>query len=91
MEGRVYRIRDKVAARKVLEDDRIKRFGYIQRDGTFLGVGEGDYIYIEATEDVFKFIEESGAFERPENEEEIKKKILEEQEAAMEKVSFLGM
>ncbi len=91
MEARVYRIKDKAKAQEVLSRDEIKRSGYIQRDGNSLGVGEGDYIYIEATDEVFKIIEESGAFERPENEEEVKKKIEEEQEAAMGGVGFLGM
>lgn len=91
MEARVYKIKDKSAAIKILEDDRIKRFGYIQRDGASLGVGDGDYIYIEASDEIFKLLEESGAFERPENEKEVKKKIQEEQEAAMGGVGFLGM
>ena len=91
MEVRVYRIVDKAKAREILERDEIKRAGYIQRDGASLGVGEGDYIYIKADDAVFKIMEESGAFERPENEEEIKKKIEEEQDAAMSGVGFLGM
>ncbi len=91
MEARVYLIKDKAKAQEVLSRDEIKRFGYIQRDGNSLGIGDGDYIYIEATEDIFKIIEDSGAFERPENEEEVKKKIEEEQEAAMGGVGFLGM
>ncbi|MDN5358923.1 MAG: hypothetical protein PWP76_766 [Candidatus Diapherotrites archaeon] len=91
MEARVYKIVDKAKAKEVLETDEVKRFGYIQRDGATLGVGEGDYVYIEATPEIFKLIEESGAFERPENEEEVKKKIQEEQEAAMGGVGFLGM
>ncbi len=91
MEVRVYRIKDRAKAREVLERDEVKRVGYVQRDGASLGVGEGDYIYIKADESVFKIIEESGAFERPENEEEVRKKIEEEQEAAMSGVGFLGM
>jgi len=91
MEARVYKIKDRAAAEKILEDDRVKRYGYIQRDGAFLGVGDGTYIYIEAKGDIFELIEGSGAFERPENEEEIKKKIKEEQDSATGAVNFLGM
>ena len=91
MEARVYKILDKAKAAQVLSRDEIKRFGYIQRSGDSLGVGEGDYIYIEANDDMFRVIEESGAFKRPSNEVEIKKKIEEEQEAAMGGVGFLGM
>ncbi len=91
MEARVYKILDKAKALEVLSRDEIKRFGYIQRSGESLGVGAGDYVYIEATDDVFRILEESGAFKRPQNESEIKKKIEEEQEAAMGGVGFLGM
>lgn len=91
MEARVYKILDKAKALEVLSRDEIKRFGYIQRSGESLGVGEGDYVHIEATDDIFRILEESGAFKRPENEEKIKKKIEEEQEAAMGGVGFLGM
>ena len=91
MEARVYRVKDRAKAKHVLERDEIKRAGYIERDGASLGVGEGLYVYIKAHDDVFKIIEDSGAFERPENEDAIKKKIEEEQEAAMGGVGFLGM
>ena len=91
MEARVYRLKNKAAAKAILEEDRIKRFGYIQRDGQSLGVGDGDYIYLEADEETFEIIENSGAFERPENEGDVKKKIQEEQEAAIGGVSLLGM
>ena len=87
---RVYRIRDRAAARKVLESDEVKRVGYILRDGKSLGVGEGEYVYIKADEAIHRLFEESGAFERPENEEEIRKKIEEEQESANAGVGFLG-
>jgi len=87
----VYRITDKAKAREVLDRDEVKRVGYIQRNGASLGVGEGDYVYIKADNAVFQILEESGAFERPENEDEIIKKIEEEQEAAMGGVGFLGM
>ena len=91
MEARVYRLKNKAAAKAILEEDRIKRFGYIQRDGQSLGVGDGDYIYLEADEETFEIIENSGAFERPENEGDVKKKIQEEQEAAIGGVGLLGM
>ncbi len=91
MEARVYKVLDRTKAKSVLDRDEIKRFGYIERSGSSLGVGDGDYVYIEATEEIFKILEESGAFERPDNEDEIKKKIEEEQEAAMGGVGFLGM
>jgi hypothetical protein len=71
MEARVYKVTDKAKARAVLDSDEIKRFGYVERDGSSLGVGDGLYIYIEATPEIFEMLEKSGAFERPENEEEI--------------------
>ena len=86
METRVYMIKDKCAARKLLEDDRLKRTGYILQE-----IEGKEYIYIKGGEEVFKLIEESGAFERPENEEELKKKFEEAEESASAGVgSFLG-
>ncbi len=85
METRVYRIKDKSAASKVLDDDRVKKTGYIVRE--FDGA---EYVYLKADEEVFRILEESGAFERPENEEDIKKKIEETEESANAGVSFLG-
>ncbi len=86
METRVYMVKDKNAARKILDDDRLKRTGY-----TIQEIDGREYIYVKGDEEVFRFIEESGAFEKPENEEELKKRFEEAEESANAGVgSFLG-
>ena len=70
METRVYMVRDSCAAKRVLDDDRLKRTGYILQE-----IDGREYIYIKGSEEVFRLVEESGAFERPENEEELKRKF----------------
>jgi len=86
MEARIYMIKDRCAAKKILEDDRLKRTGY-----TLQEIDGREYVYIKGEEEIFRLIEESGAFERPENEEELKKKFEEAEESANTGVgSFLG-
>ena len=85
METRVYAIKDKSAARKILDTDALKRTGYIIRE-----IDGVEYVYLKADSSVFSILDESDAFERPTNEEEIKRKIEEAEESANAGVGFLG-
>ncbi len=84
MERRVYEIVDEGKANKVLSLDDVKKTGYIVRE-----IEGKKYVILSATEDVFSLLEENG-LKRAENEEDILKKIEEEEEKANAGVGFLG-